>query len=211
MEEIITLDGRQFKLTVDRPLTATEKAQVLTEIRKQTGCSTCGPRVANMGNDWQYGGIHSLIFDSDVTGDGTGPKGSGSTVTLKANPLSGVGPYDVRFWRSNTGASPITTDITNASYMGSTEGVTVTATYVITDIDVAAAVGNTLAQVPSAVNTTTGVITLGGATTALTAGSIRFYSSIVDSCKGALGPGVCAQYADVTLTCVAPTCNFVVT
>ena len=43
MEEIVTVDGRQFKLSVDRPLTATEKAQVLTEIRKQTGCGTCGP------------------------------------------------------------------------------------------------------------------------------------------------------------------------
>ncbi len=56
MEEIITLDGKQFKLTTDRPLTAEQKEQVIAEIRKQTGCGTCGPKVSKMGNDWQYGG-----------------------------------------------------------------------------------------------------------------------------------------------------------
>lgn len=209
MEEIVTVDGRQFKLSVDRPLNATERAQVLTEIRKQS-CGTCHqPRTLSTG----FGGIHSLIFQGDVTGAayGAGPKSSGDTVTLKAQPLGGVGPYDVRFWRSNTGESPITTGIANAFYLGSTEGTTVTATYPIVDADIAAADGNTLAQEPSAVDTTSGAITLGGTVSGLTAGSIRFYTSIVDSCAGAAGPGVCAQYVDVTLTCVAPTCNFVVT
>lgn len=56
MEEIITVDGRQFKLSADRPLTVQEKAQTIAEIRKQTGCGTCGPKVSKMGNDWQYGG-----------------------------------------------------------------------------------------------------------------------------------------------------------
>src|SRR3990167_10095345 len=99
MEEIITLDGRQFKLTVDRPLNATERAQVLSEIRKQTGCGTCGPRVANMGNDWQYGGIYGLtVPQTPSTGSCvTGTKKSTDPVTLSVQPTGGVGPYTAWF------------------------------------------------------------------------------------------------------------------
>ncbi len=205
MEEIITVDGRQFKLSTDRPLTALERAQTIAQIRQQTGCGTCHqPRTLSTG------GIYSLPMDTDYTGTGAGPKGSGDTVTLTANPLGGVAPYDVRFWRSNTGAAPTQTGITNPNYLASTENTPVSATYLITDIDVAAAVGSTTAALPSAVSVTDGVITLAGAVATLSAGSIRFYTSIVDSCAGSGGRGTCAQYADVTLACVAPTCNFVV-
>lgn len=209
MEEIVTLDGRQFKLATDRPLTATERAQVLTEIRKQTGCSTCHqPRTLSTGGV----GIYSLPFGNDGAGtySGTGSKGSGSTMTLAATPTGGVGPYDVRFWRANDGATIISAGIVNQEYLGSAEGTTVSGTYTIVDADVAAATGNTAATAATAVNVTTGVITLGGAAATLSTGSIRFYTSVVDSCKGSAGQGTCAQYVDVALVCIAPTCSFVV-
>jgi hypothetical protein len=208
MEEIITLDGRQFKLTVDRPLNATERAQVLTEIRKQTGCGTC-----NQPRTLSTGGVYSLPFGNDGAGtySGTGSKGSGSTMTLKATPNGGVGPYDVRFWRSNDGATIINDGIVTPAYMASAEGTTVSTTYQIVDADVAAATGNTAATSPTTVAVDTGVITLGGAAATLSTGSIRFYTSVVDSCKGSAGQGTCAQYVDVALACIAPTCSFVVT
>jgi len=40
MEEVITLDGRQFRLTTDRPLTILEKEQAIADIKKQTGTIT---------------------------------------------------------------------------------------------------------------------------------------------------------------------------
>ncbi len=206
MEEIVTVDGRQFKLSVDRPLNATERAQVLTEIRKQTGCSTCHqPRTLSTG------GVYSLPFDSDVTGTTTATvKNSGSTVTLTAGPSGGTRPYTVRFWRSNTGVAPIAVGSAHTTAAGDTEGTTVADSYVILDVDVAAAIGNTTAGTPLAVDIATGAIALGGTAAELATGSIRFYSSVVDSCPGT-DKGTCAQYVDVVVTCVAPTCNFVVT
>ncbi len=210
MEEIITLDGRQFKLTVDRPLNATERAQVLTEIRKQTGCGTCGsqaPRTLSAGE------VYSLPFDTVITGTGTSGKQSGQSVTLSASPGGGVRPYTVRFWYSRTGTAPLTqvgatgTQTTNPA---SPENTAVTDSYTLSDADIAGAVGNTTALPPSAVSDTDGTITLGGTAVGLATGSIRFYSSVVDSCPST-DKGKCAQFADVATACIAPTCNFVVT
>lgn len=207
MEEIITLDGKQFKLTTDRPLTALERAQTIDQIRRQTGCSTCHqPRALSTG------GVYTLPFGNDGAGTNSAVgKGSGSTVTLSATPLGGVANYDIRFWKSIDGISLNQTDISNADHLGTTEGTPVTATYLLTDIDVAGASGNSSAGSPTVVNTGTGAITLAGSAAALAAGAVRFYTSIVDSCLGSGGRGTCAQYVDVALACIAPTCNFVVT
>jgi len=40
MEEVITLDGRQFRLTTNRPLTILEKEQAIADIKKQTSTIT---------------------------------------------------------------------------------------------------------------------------------------------------------------------------
>lgn len=211
MEEIITLDGKQFKLTTDRPLTALERQQTISQIRAQTGCSSCRqPKTLSTG------GVYSLPIGNSGAGsyNGTGPKGSGSVMTLTAHPNGGVAPYDVRFWKSLTGADLDInqTDITTPTQTGVAENADYTATYTLTDIDVAGALGNIDALSPTAVDPTTGVITtVAGAPAILAVGSVRFYTSIVDSCAGADGRGTCAQYADVALTCVAPTCGFVVT
>ena len=209
MEEMITLDGRQFKLTVDRPLTATEKAQVLAEIRKQTGCGTCGqPRTMNMGNDWQYGGVYGMnVPSAGATTCPTG-KGSGSTVTLTANPSGGIGPYKVAFWYSSNGTSVTQVGSTTT---GNPEGTPYAQSFTISDSDIATAGGNASAVAPSDVNVSNMQPVLGGATAGLATGSLRVYSCAVDSCPTAGGPGTCAQYCDIAITCVAPTCNFVVT
>lgn len=41
MKEIVTIDERQFELTVETPLTPEQRLQVITDIRKQLGCDTC--------------------------------------------------------------------------------------------------------------------------------------------------------------------------
>ena len=210
MEEIVTVNGRQFKLTIDRPLTATERQQVITDIKKQTGCGTCGPRAQP--NTLSTGGVYSLPFNDTTPSGVTGVSGKRSTdtVNLSATPDGGVAPYSVKFWKSLDGAVLDQTNITGANQTALTDGLTKTASYVLVDADVAGALGNTGALEPSDVDVGTGAITLTGAPASLDPGSIRFYVSIVDSCTGATGQGTCAQYADVATACVAPTCSFVV-
>lgn len=48
MEEIIDIDGRQFKLMTDYPLTMEQKAQAIAEIRRQPECG-CSDKMANLG------------------------------------------------------------------------------------------------------------------------------------------------------------------
>lgn len=48
MEELITIDGTQYKLVTDRPLTTEQRIQTITEIRKSTGCG-CGNKTVNLG------------------------------------------------------------------------------------------------------------------------------------------------------------------
>lgn len=211
MEEIINLNGRQFKLSTDRPLTALEREQAIADIRKQTGCGTCGTMsMARMGNDWQYGGITDLTVITAPSSVVSPSKTSTDTITLTATPNSGVGPYNVYFWRLFTQAGgPLAVGSPHGA-VG--EGIPASESYVISDADAVAAVGDTGALAPTDVVPSTGALVFtGGATTSLAAGSIRHFVSIVDSCTGVGGPGVCAQWADTAITCVAPTCNFVVT
>lgn len=195
MEEIVTVDGHQFRLTVDRPLTATERAQVLADIRKQTGCSSCHqPRTLG-------GGIYSLAKTCPA-----GTKASGEAINLQEGPTGGVGPYYVRFWRKPSAAGTMV-----YSEIGGTrtvaEGSTTGASFTLYDTDLVAASGDTLAGTPT--TNASGVIAdPGGGTAPLATGKIRVASTTYDSCP--TGAQTCIEYCDVNLACVAPTCNFVV-
>lgn len=197
MEEIVTLDGRQFKLATDRPLTATERAQVLTEIRKQTGCGTCGPRTLSS----EYN-IYSMTPTCS-----TATKASGDTITLVAAPNGGIGPYTVRFWRK-AGGTGGTYSLVGTTKTSVTEANSVTETVTLNDSDVSSATGDTTAGAPVA--STAGTISdpFGG-TAALANAKIRVATTTTDLCP--TGIQTCVEYCDVNLACVAPTCNFVVT
>jgi len=198
MEEIITVDGRQFKLSTDRPLTAIEKAQTIEQIRKQTGCGTCNqPRT--MSNDWQYGGIQNLAPTCV-----TSTKSSGDTVTLSVAPSGAIGPYRVRFFRKSApgGYSEIWSVQTIA------EGTSSSTSFVLGDADFTGAVGDSTAGIPT--TGATGAITdPENSSLLLSAGKIRVATTTYDSCP--TGAQSCVEYCDINLACVAPTCNFVVT
>ncbi len=193
MEEIVTVDGRQFKLTVDRPLTAQEKAQVLTEIRKQTGCGTCGTR--SLDPNWGYGGIRALGACTKTSIKG------GDNVTLTANPNNGTAPYTVRFFKQLAGApTTVTTDIAVAA-----DGGTATYTYSATDLDITTAGPGTSATIAN----------FDGSGLDLpekTAGNVRFVVHTSDSCPTASGGAKhCIESCEITIVCPTPTCSFVVT
>lgn len=201
MEEIVTVDGRRFKLSVDRPLTATERAQVLTEIRKQTGCGTCGPRTAPRTMAAGFANIQSMSTCFEDT------KSSSDSVTLTATPEGAVGPYHVRFWRKS--APGIYTEIGNERTVAETDSTSTTIT--LTDADLTGAVGDATAGIPTVDDpSSTGAITdPENSSATFGAGVLRVATTTYDSCPtGARG---CAEYCDVSLACVAPTCNFVVT
>lgn len=40
MKEMVTIDGKQFELTTEYPLTEQQRQQTILDIRKQTGCSS---------------------------------------------------------------------------------------------------------------------------------------------------------------------------
>jgi hypothetical protein len=204
MEEIVTVDGKQFKLTVDRPLTATEKANVMADIKKQS-CGTCGPRGTPRTMAAGLGRMRSLDVGLSCF---EGMKSSGDDVTLKASPDGAVGPYFVRFWRKSApgayaeiGGGPITVN----------EGSNTSYTFELTDSDLTGAVGDATAGAPIVDDEpSTGEITdPENSNATFGAGILRVATTTYDSCPtGARG---CVEYCDVSLACVAPTCNFVVT
>lgn len=201
MEEMITLDGRQFKLTVDRPLTTTEKAQVMAEIRKQTGCGSCGQKVmANMSN---YD-IYSMTASCT-----SGPKATTDTITLASAPMFGTGPYKATFLKSpytstNTTGSDCST--ISATRLGTWTGTGATTNPTLKDIVEAAS-----STVPTVSCTyvlddpdVAGARARGGDTTA----SVVFRIDIEDSCP--TGAQTCSEICKVFVTCPPPTCNFIV-
>lgn len=209
MEEIITLDGKQFKLTTDVPLTAEQKVQTIAEIRKQTGCGTCGQPSARMGIDWQYGGVKSMAPNTPTCPISTAPGGSaataklaGSTVAMVATPVQGVAPYSVEFFMS--AANNMTDSVAAATAVhipglgeggdrlgavnpatGVTEGTPTTRTLTLTTTDLNGATkkGSDLGP------------------------TILFGSIITDSCTT---PATCANYCKIYVGCVEPICDFTV-
>lgn len=201
MEEIITVDGRQFKLTTDRPLTALERQQTITQIKQQTGCSSCNqPRTMSSG--FGNRGIYGLAPTCTTT-----TKASGDDINLEAAPSGAVGPYYVRFWRK-----PNVTGAMAYGELGTVrtvaEGSTTGTSFALYDTDLVAASGDTTADTPT--TNGTGAITepgTGGAPLAV--GKIRVATTTFDSCP--TGAQSCVEYCDVNLACIPPTCNFVVT
>lgn len=215
MEEIITLDGKQFKLTTDRPLTALERQQTIEQIRKQTGCSGCGSKVMSGGT----------IYNMAPSCAG-GTKGTGDTITLNAAPMFGTGPYIVKFYmKRNTEAPFLITTGSGTPAIGTPGGGAATQTavaeattatvptataltYTLLDSDIAYASGDTTASVPTS-DTTGAVVNTTTSSASLDVGKIRFITTITDSCPTL--PKFCAEYCDVTVACPTPTCNFIVT
>jgi len=219
MEEIVIVEGKQFKLTTDRPLTAEQKAQTIAEIRKQTGCGTCGPKVAKMGNDWQYGGIKSLTLSCPASGASGGSaataKASGGTVTMSAIPTQGVAPYSLIYRKTPAGSytdgdAGATETISRAVLAAPGAPYIDPAGMTTPGADTTGVYGNILEG-----STVTRIYTLIGAdingATSKTSGegaTIIFASTITDSCAT---PATCTNFCKIFVACPTPTCDFTVT
>ena len=122
------------------------------------------------------------------TGCPGSPKYSGDPVQLRATPNGGIGPYLVEFYKDEVPipfsrlTSPLPIGITsNPTTKTIAEGTLVGGTYLLDDIDVANAVG----------------------------GLMNFSVYIEDSCP--TGPMNCGSTCTISIGCVAPVCNFLVT
>jgi len=123
MEEIVTVDGRQFKLVTDRPLTMEQKAQVIADIRKQTECETCSQKSTDIYT--LPSGNTELKMMSPATCP-TSPKYPGQTLTMSASGSGGTPPYTIVFqW----GAVEV------GRFTGVPENTTKSVTITITDDD----------------------------------------------------------------------------
>ena len=132
------------------------------------------------------------------------PKYSGNTINLQASPNGGTFPYIVKFWRKSAPGPYTQVGITKFPL---SEGAAVTESIALTDPDIVGAIGDPLASFPT--TDITGAITdLEVGTDPLDVGKIRVATTVYDSCP--TGANTCISTCDVTLGCVAPTCNFTV-
>ncbi len=124
---------------------------------------------------------------------GTCPVGktAGDTLNMLATAISGVAPYNVKFYKDVIGTVLIPNRVqigvisTPAGITIAADGGTASDTYVLTDLDVASA-------------------NFDG-----TAGVIQLISTVTDSCPGSAL--TCERVCIMTVACPAPTCSFVVT
>lgn len=200
MEEIVTIDGKPYRLTYDQPLTIEQRTQAIENIKKQTECGSCGQKAnqeMSMGRSAR-GNIYSLVPKCNPTA----PIQGGSTITMNAAPTTGTAPYAVSFYKQiGCTITPIGTTQTGVNE--SPDGTAVTTTdqpYTITDADiVGAGPGCTTLQTVAGTDTVP----------VLATNTLRFITRIVDSCPtGALS---CVEYCDLAIVCPTPTCNFIVT
>lgn len=234
MEEIITVDGKQFKLMTDQPLTTEQKSHTIAEIRKQTGCSTCTPKIARIGNDWQYGGIHALPGTTGTCTKETASSTIGDVVTLNATPDDGTAPYTVRFLRQIGGLDGTTPSLLvigtsvgttqyglqtdNAEQTGLLDGQeTEDVVYQLADAEIVAAGTGAIVIADGPGEGNGGVDGSGFGLPPLAVNTVRFITHVKDSCPTKASPLApspgrhCLQYCDLAVVCVVPTCNFVVT
>jgi len=111
-------------------------------------------------------------------------KYSGNTVTLKATPRNGIGPYYVEFRKNDVFIDPSRLGGTNpgtSKIYDAPEDVQITRVYTLDDADIASATG----------------------------GAIDFSVFISDKCP--TGAQSCESICTINIGCVAPVCNFTVT
>ena len=137
----------------------------------------------------------------------TGPKYSGDTINLQASPSGAVGPYHVRFWRMPApGGSMSYGEIGTVSTIS--EGSSTSTSFTLYDTDLVAASGKLDAGFPDT-DALGNIISLpDDSSSPLGVGKIRVATTVYDSCP--TGAKSCISTCDITLGCVAPTCNFTV-
>lgn len=208
MEEIVTVDGKQFKLTIDRPLTATERANVISDIRKQSGCSTCGTRTTKTMAG--KAGIATLLEECVKTTISSDPA---DLATLEAYPNDGTAPYIVTFL-GQFGAAPVILaapqlDGSNPQTVLTDGTSTVPVSYRVSDAQIVAsaggppAVAGPLDEPPGA-----GVNGSGIPIPAGEINTVRFIVHTSDSCP--TGILHCVEFCNLGIICPTPTCNFIV-
>ncbi len=133
-------------------------------------------------------------------------KYSGNSINLEAAPNDGIAPYHVRFWRKPTSSGIMSWQEVGTVRTVSVDGGTTSDSFTLYDLDISSAIGHSGALTPT--SDTAGNISESGATASLDAGKIRVAMTLYDSCP--TEPQICLSYCDVTLGCVAPTCNFTV-
>jgi hypothetical protein len=123
-----------------------------------------------------------LLIDAVLAQTCPGTKYSGDTITLRATPRDGIGPYYVAFKNNGIIIDPSRLGNQPNPILNAPEDVEITRTYTLDDADVR---------------------------NALT-GTIDFSVFIRGSCPTG-GPNDCMDTCTIAIGCIAPVCNFVVT
>ena len=136
------------------------------------------------------------------------PKYSGNTINLAASPSGGVGPYHVRFFRMPaTGGAMSYGELGSMQTFAEGSMTPASTSFTLYDTDLVAASGKGNAGYPTT-NSAGDVIEPNDSTFPLGDSMIRVITTVYDSCP--VVPMSCISSCDVSLGCVAPTCNFTV-
>lgn len=130
-EEIINLNGAEYKITYSGYLTQEQKIQEIikylnSQYLNSGNCGGCRRQQQNAVSGQQ---VKSLTKTCNTT-----TKTTGQTINLTYTP-TGTGPFTVDFYRKQGAGTKIQTGITNAHQTGITSGTAVSASYNVLSTD----------------------------------------------------------------------------
>lgn len=202
MEEIITINEQQYKLLYYQPLTSGQRSKIIEQLKilyVPKGCIRMRESliIRQMSSQQIYGNL--MVLTSSCPG---GTKQKGGTISLNAAPMGGIAPYTVMYYKKIGTAAPtqIGTTATGVSEAtNSTTPSTTTQTYTILNDDVKNSTGDVTSNPAASPYVST----------ALASGYLRIITQITDSCP--TGSQSSIEFCDISLSCVSPTCNLIIT
>lgn len=202
MEEIITINDRQYKLFSNQLLTFEQRSKAIEQLKILYGSKGCFKMresfsMQQMSSQQIFGNL--MILTSSCPG---GTKQKGGTISLNAAPMGGIAPYTVIYYKKIGTSSPVqigTTATGVSEAANSTTPSTTTQTYTILNDDVKNSVGDAIPNPAASPYVST----------ALASGYLRIITQITDSCP--TGSQSSIEFCDISLSCAAPTCNLIIT
>ena len=202
MEEIITINEQQYKLSFPQSLTPEQRSKAIERLKilyVPKGCIIMRESSTTQQMSLQQLLGNLMVLTSSCPG---GTKQEGGTISLNAAPMGGIAPYTVMYYKKIGTTAPVqigTTATGVSEATNSTTPSTTTQTYTILNDDVMNSTGDATPNPAASPYVST----------ALASGYLRIITKITDSCPTVSQSNI--EFCDISLSCAAPTCNLIIT